>query len=347
MIVPGELTREFLTAEARKLQSFAWAKSTKRSLNSEHKAFLSFCELYQVEALPVDGDTLVLFATYLVLSGRLKSVGSVKQYLAAVSTLHKMFGLTCDTPSSYGPLLFTVRGIQRVISCPKRVTLPITPEILYNLLTYPKLSSADRWECHCLLFTVRVLYVFLFFSMLRSSNLIPVSRTEIDPLCQLTWGMVQRLEDGILCTVRLSKTIQFREKEQKIPLSRVQNPLFCPVVGLDKLIKMRKGAAVSPNDLVFQVQRNGKWEPLIKSTLVKILEAQIGGMGLDVSKYRPHCFRHGGVQEAMLWEPNLELIKLQSGHISDAVFSYCNLPGYRRFRVTQKMGERFSSGFCQ
>ena len=35
--VSGQLTKEFLIAEARKLQSFAWARSTKKALNSEQK----------------------------------------------------------------------------------------------------------------------------------------------------------------------------------------------------------------------------------------------------------------------------------------------------------------------
>ena len=346
--VSGQLTKEFLVAEARKLQSFAWAKSTKKALNSEQKTFISFCSLYQIDELPVDGDTLVLYAAYLVLSGRLKSVGSVKQYLSAVSTLHKMFGLECHTPSSYGPLRFTVTGIQRIISRPKRRMLPITPQILYNLLVYPELPEGSSWESKCLMFTLRVLYVFMFFSMLRTSNLIPPSRSEVDPLRQLTWGMVQRLDDGIVCAVRLSKTIQFQERVHQVPLSKIDNKMFCPVAGLDRLLSMRCGVAVAPDDLVFQVfTSKGVWEPLYKNVLVKVLEAQIRGMKLEPEMYRPHAFRHGGVQEALIWEPSLELIKLQSDHVSNAIHSYCNLPGYRRFRVSQKMGNSFARDFIR
>jgi hypothetical protein len=105
------LTLEDLAREARHLQAWAWVESTKKSMNSGQRCFIKFCDMYSVTAFLVDGQTLVLYATYLVMSGKLKKVGSVKQYLSHVSTLHKMFGVTCHTPHSYGPLLFTVRGI--------------------------------------------------------------------------------------------------------------------------------------------------------------------------------------------------------------------------------------------
>ena len=89
--------------------------------------------------------------------------------------------------------------------------LLITPEILYNLLTCPVLSHHCAWETHHLLATIRSLYKVLFFSMLRSSNLVPTSHNKVDPLRQFTWGVLRRYPDGTVLTVMLSKTIQFRE----------------------------------------------------------------------------------------------------------------------------------------
>ena len=67
---------------------------------AQQKTFLEFLDAYGFSDFPVSGSTLVVFAAYLIMSGRLSNSRSVKQYLAAASTLHKMFGLKCDTPST-------------------------------------------------------------------------------------------------------------------------------------------------------------------------------------------------------------------------------------------------------
>ena len=140
-ICPGKLSREYIRDCARQFQSWAWAESTRNCLNSQQRSFINFSTEFNIHAFPADGDTLVDYAAYLVLTGHLKAVGSLHQYLSAVSTLHRMYGFTCHTPSTFGPLLFTIIGIQRRLSRPTRKMLPITPEILYNLLTCPVLSS--------------------------------------------------------------------------------------------------------------------------------------------------------------------------------------------------------------
>ena len=224
----GFLSWEELGRATRALQAWAWAETTRATLNSEQRSFIAFCRLYNVDYMPVSGETLVMYTGYLVLTGRLRAIGSVKQYLSAVSTLHKMFGLTCHTPSSYGPLLFTVVGIRRRLARPVHKMSPIMAEILYNLLTYPSLETTTTWGCNNLLLTLRALYVLLYFSMLRSSNLIPPAPGKVETMRQLTWGMVARHEDGVVLTVRLSKTIQFQERIHTIPWLASQVPVSVP-----------------------------------------------------------------------------------------------------------------------
>ena len=91
----------------------AWADSTKKALSTEYKAFKSYCRLFNIWSLPVTGHQLALYATWLLSSGRLKSTGSLQQYLLAVRTLHRRIGLDCPTPKSYGPLDMVVRGFRR------------------------------------------------------------------------------------------------------------------------------------------------------------------------------------------------------------------------------------------
>ena len=92
-------------------------------------------------------------------------------------------------------------------------------------------------------------------------------------------------------------------------------------------------------DLVFSHFSYSAWGPLLKHTVVKVLDAQITAMGLAPGKYRCHSFRFGSLQEAIQVEPSLELVRLQSDHVSDAVHGYMtSMPGYKRFAVAQRVG---------
>ena len=110
--------------------------SARKSLNSQQKIFLEFLRIYNYNDFPVSGDTLVVFTMYIIMSGRLSNSRSVRQYPSAASTLHKMYGHECDTPSTYGPLRNTVHGIDRAFSAPVKHRLPVGSHILFNLVSY-------------------------------------------------------------------------------------------------------------------------------------------------------------------------------------------------------------------
>ena len=142
----------------------------------------------------------------------------------------------------------------------------------------------------------------------------------------------------MVLTVRLSKTIQFQERIHTIPLASIPGSRFCPVAALDMLLRLRNGQHTGSDDLVFMVNTGGCWEYLCKPLAQRLLEAQIVRMGLVPTDFRFHSFRFGSLQDAVLLEPSLEVIRLQSDHLSDAIHGYCGLPATRRFRVTQQMG---------
>ena len=192
--------------------SSAWAESTIKSLNSEQKSFINFMQQYDITEWPVSGDTLVLYCSHLIQSMRLKSVGSVRQYLSAVSTLHRMFGVTCDVPSSYGPLGLIVKGIERAYSVPERKRLPITADILCNLIWgLGPLINTDNLEVKSFGCAMKALYLTLFYSMLRGGNALPITKSEFDHRRHLCWGRVESVSDGVVLKVPLSKTIQHGE----------------------------------------------------------------------------------------------------------------------------------------
>jgi hypothetical protein len=186
---------------------------------------------------------------------------------------------------------------------------------------------------------VQILYILAFFSMLRASNLLPASLNVVDPRRQLCFGNIKGFTGGIVLSIVLSKTIQFSERIHEISLAERLGSIFCPVAALRKLVRLRQGAKLGDNDLILQVPVNGVWRPLCKDHVVTILRTQLAKMGLDPLQYSFHSFRHGGLQAAVRAQPNLELVKLQSGHMSDAVHVYTQMPGASRMVTGAKMLE--------
>ena len=69
-------------------------------------------------------------------------------------------------------------------------------------------------------------------------------------------------------------------------------------------------------------------------------------MGLRKECYLLHSFRHGGVALAMAEEPNLQQIRLQSNHLSDAVYIYSQLEVGRRKTVSSAMLDALDNGLA-
>ena len=66
--------------------------------------------------------------------------------------------------------------------------------------------------------------------MLRSSNLVPISRHKFYKRRVLTWGALFR--------VTASKTFQFNEPTQEVPLAPADDPMFFPVKALSDMATM-------------------------------------------------------------------------------------------------------------
>ena len=321
---------------ASKFQESAWAESTKSSKKSEVRAFMAFCIQYGINLLPVSGDVLVLYCCWLVATGRIKSHGSLLQYLSAVSTHHKRLGLTCPTPSQYGPLLFTVNGIKRELATPSRRSLPITIKILTNLLNTRIITCSEF--SNTILEIMKSLCVILFFSMVRSSSLIPPNPGATDPLRQLVWGRVKRTCSGLSFNVFLEKTIQFKERVHVVTLAARPGSIFCPVAAMDKILHLRGRNNCKPGDLVFQCPGdNGSWKPLVKYQFQRWFVHRLVEMRVDSNLFKIHGFRHGGVSFAAECEESLTMVKVASGHMSECVWTYLNIPEESRYRVSKKM----------
>ena len=114
-----------LHAQMKFLMSMAKAPGTKKTQSSQLKAWFRYAEWANV-ALPVGGWHLAMFATSLIVDGRVRSADSLANYVSAVRGYHLDLGMTCPTPSQFGPLDRVIKGLRKVAICPIKRSLPIT-----------------------------------------------------------------------------------------------------------------------------------------------------------------------------------------------------------------------------
>ena len=158
-------------------------------------------------------------------------------YLSAVHTMHRKIGLSCATPSSYGPLNQCISGLKRLLQHLMKKAKPITPPILRNLLLSPPSTLLFPTQTQ-ILTTFCVLTLILFQSMLRSSNVMPENYHDFDSRYVLKWRNIDKVEHGVLLTIMMSKTNQFGEYDHVIPLVASPDPRFFPVLTLESFARM-------------------------------------------------------------------------------------------------------------
>ena len=342
MVLNLEFVR-FLQKHLKFVQSHAWARNTRKALNSQARAFKEFAELADIQFLPITGEQLCWFAIWLYVVRGLKSPKSIRMYLSAVRTMHRKIGLTCATPSSYGPLDQCISGLKRLLQHRVKKAKPITPGILRNLLLSPPSTLLCPIQTQ-IITTFRALTLLLFQSMLRSSNMMPENRKDFDDRYVLKWGNVDKVEFGVLLTVTMSKTNQFGEFDHVIPLAASPDPRFCPVAALESLAKMYGPDYMGDDQPVFQLPTpSGKFVPVKKQEYVDRLRARLDGMGLPSADFSVHSFRHGGVQQCILHEPNRALVQLASGHSSEAIMGYAQIPPHRRMAISAKVNRSLAA----
>ena len=130
--------------------------------------------------------------------------------------------------------------------------------------------------------------------MFISSNLVPISRHKFDKRRVLTWGALFRIGDNININMRVtaSKTFQFNDRTQEVPLAPADDPMFCPVKALSDMATMVGINKITADTLVFVLPTaSGRWTPLQKSDFEKWVNFHLEAFGLDSSSFTLHSFR--------------------------------------------------------
>ena len=192
-------------------------KSTQKNKDSTRNRYFEFCEFGGTHPFPVTEFKLCKFATFL--STKVKTVESIKSYCAAICQDNELRG---HKPAKRGLKFYqTIAGICRHLRHKVKCAELMTEKLLEEIEQVVNMQDEKK-------FVVWVTTVGGFYMILRKSNLVPLKRMH-DAVHNITRADIRYDQGVMMIYVRWSKTNQFQESMQKIPLVTDNNSITCPV----------------------------------------------------------------------------------------------------------------------
>lgn len=119
----------------------AWSANTLSVRNSQWKLFLQFCADRAMVSVPVELSTVVRFLAFLEIRGYKYS--TINNYLSAVVTLQKFYGISCDICSSF-LIHLVMSGLRNRLGNRTTPKSPLTLDqlqMIYSLYPYTDLND--------------------------------------------------------------------------------------------------------------------------------------------------------------------------------------------------------------
>ena len=202
-------------------------ESTKKNLLCQMSTYEKFCDRYLLEYFPCDNRQLCRFRQHL--SATFESPESVGNYLSGVRTCLALMGLEVPDTNDRQMKMFTI-GLKRIMPHAVKQAEPITPELLVSLCKVVNFKG----QVEMVAWTGVLLGLYMF---LRKSNLVPDTMDTFDAQLQFCRSDINLmgLDRAMMVEIRWSKTIQHKQKIQKLPvlpakkqnhMSHVLDPLY-------------------------------------------------------------------------------------------------------------------------
>ena len=302
--MPGAAA-QLATSAAAKLQH-GFRPST---LRQYHRLWTDFLAFQVAAGLPLKVTVEILLSFLEYLHQNTITSAHMQNYLAALRSLHILHGLD-TSPFRDQRLALYVKATQ--------LQAPFTPKRV-NLLDIHVLEQVIQ-QCDFFQFPIifKTLYLLLFFSFLRLSNVLPHSINTFDNTRHLARGDVIFSQDGALILIKWSKTIQDRKNFATIAIPDLGASSLCPIKALRLMFHLYPAHEDSP---LFLLPRPTQSSPLTDSTARKHLKDISKALALP-SSITFHDFRRAGASWAFHQGVPIEHIRSHGTWKSDAIWSY-------------------------
>ena len=178
--------------------------------------------------------------------------------------------------------LFT-QGLKRIMLHEIKQAEPILPQLLLRISTV--VDYTDHIE---MVAWVATLVGFTMF--LRKSNLVPEAMDKFEPnhqFMRMDIHLTSPLEP-MMCNLRWTKTIQFKQKILRLPVLPVENKKICPVLWMHYMINT---IPASPTDPAFTIYYKGNKAALSANQLINRIRKWLKLLKEPEDNYSLHLLR--------------------------------------------------------
>ena len=295
-----------------KRKSQAYTQGTNKNHMSHIRLYISFCIHFGLQDINPEPETVCLYIEFLAQS--LKSPKSVANYISSVKFLHKFLGYSVDSLESFEVHLL-LRACHLTMEHVPLQRRPLTPDLIRLVLQSAKSTSTCYPVFRCAV-------LLSFYGFLRMSNLTPRVISQFDPRKHTCRGDVFRAEPGLVILLKWSKTNQFGQNTELIPIPRSKDPHMCPVSAYDLMEQLVP--TISPNQplLALPAPPGGQLSPVHPDWLSNELSSALEACGEDPSMYSFHSLRRSGATTAYRAGVQFAQIKKHGCWRSDAFWAY-------------------------
>ena len=292
------------------LRTHTFAEATKRTYTCSIRAYILFCQTFQLRAFPASSSTLCRYVTFLA---RDKAYTTIQQYLSTIRLVHLELGFPHPFRDNH-PVSSLLKAVKRVKGATPSYKRPLSHKQLIacrNHLDLTCVADAQLWT----------IILTCFFGLLRISNVTVPSADSWDEHKILRRMDIEFRPTGGTLRIRWSKTIQFKDKVLIVALPVLKDNPLCPITAMIQFFTL---AGKMPQDspaFAFYSAEGVTLAPTpayIRSRLQTLLK----NIGLPTTQFNTHSLRRSGACYLLSNGTPLEVIKVLGDWKSDSVFDY-------------------------
>lgn len=302
---PLALVSEELTGDEARYVAAARAANTLRGYRSDWAEWCAWCTTEGLEPLPAPAWGISRYLTFLAAHGA--RVGTMARRLSAIRFAHRLRSL--PDPTANARVVAVWEGIRRTHGAPPALAPPLMPPELLDVVAACPATRAWRdkrrpSEPNLAGARDRALLLVGFVGAFRRSELAALGVDD-----------VAEHPNGLVVSVRRSKTNQTGELAELVVLPRAARADRCPVATLARWLEL---ARIEDGPLFRGVTKGNRASrrPLNPESINQLVQLAVTRAGMDGAAYSAHSLRAGFVTYAHLRGASDRAIAHQSPHRS-------------------------------
>jgi integrase len=277
-----------LIKKAQVFASNAYSPNTILAYRKDWQNFANWCKLRNVISLPCQIEVLILYVTDLADLG--KKTSTIQRRICSINKKHLLSNLSLNLKENNFQTVWS--GIKRKLGLFKNGKSPLLLKTLRDIVNYlDSTNIGDSFGKHDIANMVirnKALITFGWASAMRRSEIVA-----------LNWSDLSFVEEGVLVTIRSSKTDQYGEG-QKIAILYGKYEHTCPVRNLQKWQLISASVLGEQASVFTSIGRgdNVTRKRLFDRDIARITKKLLLKIGVDPMNFSGHSLRSGFITTA-------------------------------------------------